>query len=133
MNEQNGLLGFDPGNNFPTPVKPLPGLEYGLLDVLRRLQLSGNGQTFNNQYVRGYNVGGRIGYSLPMGDRQNLNLGVSGGLLGLTVNTPNGPVKLGRPQLNGLDATYQNGNHSFSADLGFNPDKRLMLRYMMGF
>ncbi|MBI5922034.1 MAG: hypothetical protein HY847_10375 [Betaproteobacteria bacterium] len=98
---------------------------------LSPLQLSASGQTFNNQRANGYSVGGRIGYNIPFPDDGNLNVGLTGSLAGATINTPNGPVRIGgRPQVNGLDATYRQGNQTVSANLGLGPDKRLMVRWV---
>lgn len=98
------------------------------------LQLSASGQTFNNQQANGYSVDGRIGYNIPISDNGNLNVGFAVSLAGMTINTPNGPKRLGgRPQVTGLDATYQRGNQTVSANLGLGPDKRLMLRWIRGF
>jgi hypothetical protein len=74
--------------------------------LLRQLQVSGSYGS-NDQ---GYQYGGRIGYSMPVGEN-NLNLGVSG--YGYGVETPFG--RQSDRDLTGADVKYQFGPNTIGA------------------
>ena len=80
-----------------------------LADLLGRLELSGAGGTFEDQYSKGYGYGGRIGYRQPL-DNGAFRVGLSG--QGYSVNTPYG--KFGNRQLTGGDIGYEFGNNNFA-------------------
>ena len=83
-----------------------------LTEILNRVQLSGGGATFENEFAKGYGYGGRIGYRQPLEDG-GLSVGLSGS--GFQVRTPYGTF--GQNQLTGGDIGYDFG------------DNRLTLKY----
>lgn len=100
---------------------------------LNNVQLSGGGQTFNDGNASGFGVGGRVGYAIPMGEDKSLTLGVSGGGSRMKMDTPTGKITKALATLNALDVAYRNKQNEFSAEVGFGPEKNVMLRYMREF
>lgn len=134
LSDAIGARGLIGSRQRPRAGNVMGLIQQAMSENTNPLQVSASGQTFNNQQANGYSVDGRIGYNIPMSDNGNLNVGFAGSLAGMTINTPNGPVRVGgRPQVTGLDATYQRGNQTVSANLGLGPDKRLMVRWIKGF
>jgi hypothetical protein len=77
--------------------------------ILRGLQLSGGGGTFDNSMASGYGYGGRVGYAMPVGQDQ-LTAGLTG--MGYKAETPAGTVS--DRGLTGADVSYKFGPNTLS-------------------
>ena len=83
-------------------------------DLIDRLQISGMVEQQSHRGSKSVYGGGRIGYSFPIDDAV-LSLGLLGGGYKASGNAPTGRYKASDFGVNGVDATYNNGLHTFGA------------------
>ena len=80
-----------------------------LSEILSRLQISGGGGSFEDQYSKGIGYGGRIGYRQPLANGA-FTVGVSG--QGYKVDTPFG--KFSDRKITGGDLGYEFGDNKLA-------------------
>ena len=99
-----------------------------------KVQITGGGGTFKNEYASGSNVGGRVGITKQLDEDSSITAGFSGYKNRIKFGTPEGDKTFKKSELTGVDLTYKKGDSSYGVDVRKEgKDNKVMLNYTKSF
>jgi len=104
------------------------------MDPKDKLQLSASGNTFEDKYSSGSNIGGRVGYSKNLDEDSSITGGISGYKSKAKFDTPEGIKEVNKTKITGLDLSYKKDDATYGIDVRKEgKDKKVMLTYNKSF
>ena len=82
-----------------------------------KVQVTGGGGTFENEYASGSNIGGRVGYTKQLDEDSSITGGLSGYKSRIKFGTPEGDKTIKKSELTGLDLTYRKDDSSYGVNV----------------
>lgn len=99
-----------------------------------KVQITGGGAAFKNEYASGSNVGGRVGYTKQLDEDSSITGGLSGYKTRIKFGTPEGDKTFKKSELTGVDLTYKKDDSSYGVNVRKEgKDNKVMLNYNKSF
>ena len=99
-----------------------------------RIQISGSGGTFKDEYASGSDIGGRVGYTKQLDKDSNITGGISAYKSRIKFGTPEGDKTIDKSGIDGVDLNYKKGNSSYGIDVRKEgKDNKVMFNYNKSF
>lgn len=99
-----------------------------------KVQVTGGGGSFKDEYASGANVGGRVGLTKKLDEDSSITAGFSGYKNRIKFGTPEGDKTFNKAELTGVDLTYKKDDSSYGVDVRKEgKGNKVMLKYTKSF
>jgi hypothetical protein len=99
-----------------------------------KVQITGSGSNFKDDYASGSNVGGRIGITKKLDEDSSITAGFTGYKNRIKFGTPEGDKTFKKSELTGVDLTYKKDDSSYGVNVRKEgKDNKVMLNYTKSF
>ena len=99
-----------------------------------QLSIQGGGGTFEDKYVSGRSIGGRVGYTKELDNDSSVTGGMSGYSSSVKVDTPEGMKKFKNSKVTGVDLSYKKDDSEYGVDVQKQgKGNKVFLRYSKNF